>query len=151
MWLTNVLISKTCQQCGGDDYVCKLSTTKLQKISKKYKLITYSKFITVGRGKLFLMRWRREGFDINLHWSLASLLTCLLHVLCLLYFRTHFIGSTPVFFRINKCKINWGLIKYFIYFHGKPNKDRNKWKQLDYKHKRVTQQLQAFLSVADWH
>ena len=66
MWLTNVLISKTCQQCGGYDYVCKLSTTKLQKISKKYKLITYSKFITVGRGKLFLMRWRREGFDNTL-------------------------------------------------------------------------------------
>ena len=63
MWLTNALISETCQQCGGNVYVCKLSTTKLQKISKKYKLIMYSNFITVGRGKLFLMRWRRQGFD----------------------------------------------------------------------------------------
>lgn len=39
------------------------SAPRLQKIPKKYKLIMYSKFIMVGRGKLFLMRWRREGFD----------------------------------------------------------------------------------------
>jgi len=61
----------------------------------------YSKFITVGRGKLFLMRWRREDFDkTQIPGQLITLLTpCT--VLTVLLLKVLQFSSL-----IKKCKIN---------------------------------------------